>query len=171
MQIFSIAGSGFERVPNGMAKIENRAEAGFGFILTDDIGLDFTIALKEFWHLPFQPLEKANIVDDAIFNHFGQTSPEFSIRQSLQGVQVANYELRLMKCAHEILARFEIHPHLAANGTIHLGQQRCRDLDEGNSAQVCGRDETRKIAYDASAERYDERFSFQAVRRKLVVAL
>ena len=42
MQIFSIPGTVFYGVTNSMAKIKNGAKAGFGFVLTDDVGLDLT---------------------------------------------------------------------------------------------------------------------------------
>ena len=37
VQVFSVAGNVFDGVADGVAKIEDGAKAGFGFILADDL--------------------------------------------------------------------------------------------------------------------------------------
>ena len=54
MQKFSVAGTVFNRMADGVAEIQNRAQAAFRFVLADDFGLDFAAArddfAKAFWH-------------------------------------------------------------------------------------------------------------------------
>ncbi len=89
--------------------------------------------------------------------------------QSLERVEVAQNQLRLIKSADEIFAGLQIDADLAADGAVHQREQRCRRLNEGNSAQISRRDEAGQIADDPAAERDDEGFSFQPLLRKMVV--
>ena len=44
VQKFSVAGTVFNRVADGVAEIQNGAQAAFGFVLADDFRLDFAAA-------------------------------------------------------------------------------------------------------------------------------
>ena len=47
MQVLAVAGDGFERVADGVAEVEDRAQAGLGFVLSHHAGLDLTTARDE----------------------------------------------------------------------------------------------------------------------------
>ena len=49
-----------------------------------------------------------------------------------------------------------------------MREQRGRHLHERNAAQITRRNESREIAHHAAAERDDERFAFQPMRREPV---
>ena len=84
--------------------------------------------------------------------------------------QVAQHQPRLVERADEVLARLEVHADFAADGAVHLREQRGRHLHERQAAQVGRRHETRQIAHHAAAERDDEGLAFQPLRGQLVVA-
>ncbi len=62
----------------------------------------------------------------------------------------------------------QIDARFAADRAVHLRQQRRRHLHERDAAQIGRRHEAREVAHHAAAERDDEGFSFQPVRRQLV---
>ena len=63
----------------------------------------------------------------------------------------------------------QIDADLAADGAVHLRQQRRRHLHERDAAQIGRRDKSRQVADHTAAERDDERFSFQPMHRELVI--
>ncbi len=69
MQKCSVAGNVLDGVADGVAKIQNRAQAALGFILADDLRLDFAaardyrgenglVAVQNFRQVAFEPLEQ-----------------------------------------------------------------------------------------------------------------
>ena len=85
-------------------------------------------------------------------------------------VEIAQHQPRLIKRADEIFAGLQIDADLAADGAVHLRQQRRRHLHKRDAAQIRCRDKPRQIADHAAAERDDEGFAFEPVRREQVVA-
>src|SRR5678815_2925222 len=66
-----------------------------------------------------------------------------------------------MKRAHEILADGEVDAHLAADGTVHLREERGGYLHQRDAAQVRGGGESGDVADHATAERDDRRRSIE----------
>src|SRR5437660_1216183 len=66
-----------------------------------------------------------------------------------------------MKSAYEILARVRVDGDFPSDRSIHLREQRRRDLNEGNASQVncCGK--PGEVARDSAAERNDRVTSLQ----------
>ena len=116
VQEFAVAGNRFERVADGVAEIQDRAQTALGLVLAHHAGFDLAaaghdrgervrIALEQFGHDLFEPLEQFAVVNDAVFDDFGQAGPILPHRQRLQRAQVAQHKARLIKRADQILAR------------------------------------------------------------------
>ncbi len=116
MEEFSITGAVFDRVPDGVSKIQDGAEAGIGFVLADNIRLDlaaarddgrqsFGIALEQLGQALFMLRELNRIVNNAVFDDLGQTGNKLPLRQSCQRIHIAQHKLRLIKRANQIFAR------------------------------------------------------------------
>src|SRR6478736_8341555 len=80
VEIFAVAGNGFEAVADGVAEIQDGAQAALGFVLADDVRLDFTAARddfaerlgfapEQFRQVALQPGEQVSVVDDAVFDY------------------------------------------------------------------------------------------------------
>ena len=73
-----------------------------------------------------------------------------------------------MEGADQVLPMARVDPRLAADGGIHLGEQRGRNLDEAHAAPNTRRREAGEIADDAAAERHDEIAALQPCREDRV---
>ncbi len=60
--------------------------------------------------------------------------------------------MRLIERADQIFALRVVDADFAADRAVHLRQQRCRHMHEGDAAQVGGRGEAGHVADDAAAE-------------------
>ena len=60
-----------------------------------------------------------------------------------------------MERADKVLARLDVNRRLAADRTVHLRQQRCRNLDKPAAALENGRCKTRQVADNTAAKRDD----------------
>ena len=67
-----------------------------------------------------------------------------------------------MEGADEVLALGQVHTGLAAHARVDHGEQRRRQLHEGDPAQVRGSGEPGEVADHAAAERHDEARSVDA---------
>ena len=85
----------FDGVAEGVAEIENGANATFAFILTNHPGFDFAtafdrisqrlrVACQQFVQMLFDPIEKRHVGDRPVLDDLGQTGAEFARRQGLQ---------------------------------------------------------------------------------------
>ena len=72
----------------GMAKVQDSAQATFGFVLPDDLGLNLAttgdelseralIFAKQLRHLLLNPIEKRSIINDAVFDYLRETGAIF----------------------------------------------------------------------------------------------
>ena len=61
-----------------------------------------------------------------------------------------------MKRANQIFPGLQVHADFAADGTVHLREQRGGHLHERDAPQVGRGDEAREIAHDAAAQRDDK---------------
>ena len=130
----------------------------------------FGFAPQQLRQIAFQLREQPGIVNDAVFDDFGETGAKLAFGQSAQGIEIAQHQTRLVKRAHEIFTGLQIDADLAADGAVHLRQQRRRHLHKRDAAQIRRGDEPGQIADHAAAERDDEGFAFEPVRREQVVA-
>ena len=73
----------------------------------------------------------------------------------------ASTRTRLVEGAHQVLAVRRVDRRLAADRGIDLGQERCRDLDQGHATLEAGGCETRQIAHHAAAERHHAVAAFE----------
>jgi len=92
VQKTAVIGNYFNRMANRMAKIQNRTLPAFRFIPADDFGLDFATARnngseglgftpQQLRQIAFQQREQFCIVNDAVFDDFGETRAEITVRQ------------------------------------------------------------------------------------------
>ena len=77
---------------------------------------------------------------------------ELAARQRRQHRRVDDDRVRLIERADQVLAERVIHADLAADGAVHLRQQRRRHVNERDAAQVRRRREAGHVADDAAAE-------------------
>ena len=98
-----------------MAEVQDRAQTALSLILSHNTGLDLAaarhhrrkrvgVALEQFGHDLFEALEQFHVVNDAVFDDFGEAGAKLARRQRLQRVEIAEHEARLVKCADQILA-------------------------------------------------------------------
>ena len=76
-----------------------------------------------------------------------------------------------MECSHQILSGLQVNPHLAADGTVHLGEQRGGNLNEGDASQIGRGHKACQIAHNSTTEGHDETLPLNPMRGQLVVAL
>ena len=127
------------------------------------------IAAQQLRKVALQLREQPGVIDDAVFDDFGQAGAVFAFRQGLKRVEIAQHQPGLVKCAHQIFARLQVNADLSADGAVHLRQQGRRYLHERDAAQISRRDKSGQIADHAAAQRDNKRFSFEPVHRQLVI--
>ena len=86
------------------------------------------------------------------------------VRQRVQHFRIDEHFLRLIESPDQILPSCQIDADLAADATVHLGQQGSRDLDERHAAQEAGSRKTCEIPDDASTQGNDQ---FTAVQLEI----
>src|SRR6185369_12043657 len=117
-----------------------------------------------------EPIEKVRVGNDAVLNDLSQSGTEFTRGQTFQQLQIATDEPRLVKSADEVFSSFQVHAHFATDRTVYLGEQRRRDLDESDAAQVSCGHEAGQIAYHSAAQGHDHRFAIETHFGEFVVA-
>jgi hypothetical protein len=181
VEVVAVAGGGFEGVAYGVAEVEDGAEAGFGFVLADDGGFDGAAAgddtgefagleLEEAGQGAFELREECGVVDNAVFDDFGEAGAVFAAGEGAEGIQIAQHESGLPEGADEVLSGGEVDAGFASYGAIDLGEEGGGYLDEGDSAEVGGGDESGEVTDDAPAQGHDEGAAFQAMGGEVVVA-
>ncbi len=90
---------------------------------------------------------------EGVFGDFSLATSPFARRERCQEVGVAQHRTRLPKGADEVLTFGEIHPGLAANGSIDLGQQRRGDVHVGRASVIGGGGESSHVGDDPPTER------------------
>ena len=115
--------------------------------------------------------KRSGVRDDAVLDDLREALVELTRGQCPKGVDISHDQDGLMKCADEILAEGSVDRRLAADGTIHLREQRGRNLHIRNSAMINRRGETREISHHSAAERDDKRRAIQARGGHLITDL
>ena len=114
------------------------------------------VAPQQLGQVTLQALEKRGVVNDAVFDDLGEAGAKLAPGQAGQRIQIAQHQARLVEGADEVLAGLQVHAHLAADGAVHLRQQRRGHLHERDAAQIGSGHEARQVAHHAAAERDDE---------------
>jgi hypothetical protein len=167
VQILAVVRNGFEGMADGVAEIQDGPQAALGLVLPNHLGFDLTatghdggqrarVAVQQLGQLALQPRKQPGVVNDAVFDHFGEARAIFAHGQRSKGGQVAQHKPGLVKRADEVLARLQIQADLAADGAVHLGEQGGRHLHERQAAQIRRRHKSREIAHHTAAEGNDE---------------
>ncbi len=108
------SGRGFQRMPEGVAKIEQRPIAGLALVARHDLRLHPATdgdgmfprgpAIKHIAPVALQPGEEIGITDQAVFRHFGIASPHDACRQRIEQSGIGHDQDRLVKRTDQILA-------------------------------------------------------------------
>jgi hypothetical protein len=163
VQPFAIAERILDGVTESVAEVEERACSLLALVGRDDARLDLAgppYGMREGLHverqqplrIALEPAEESCIVDQPVFHDLCQSRSQFAHRQGAQRRQVGEHRARLVKGADEILAAGMIHAGLAADGRIHLREQRRRYLHEIDATLITGSRETRNVADHAATE-------------------
>ena len=171
----------FQSVSKGMAKIKQGAPALRTF-LTLIRGHHASFQFAGFNHgngqgcgvprnhrlaIGFAPMPEFAL-QQPMLGHFRIASAQFTRRQGAERIRIGQHDPRLMKGAGEVLPGLQIHPGLAANTTIHLGQQACRDLHKRQAAHGNRRREARQIPHHTTAKRNHRRAPIHAGRKQII---
>src|SRR5215475_10995820 len=165
---------GFERVPDGVAEIEDAAQAGFALIGRDDLGLDLATARDDAGEQrriepgdPFQILldqgEQVRVADHAVFDRLVKPRAQLPRGQAAQNARINDDRARLMESPDQVLAERVIDRRLASDRTVDLREQSRGNLDAIDSAQKSRGDKAREVAYHAAAERDHPVGSFKTI--------
>jgi len=167
MEKAAVAGERFEGVSEGMAEVEDFAEAGFAFVAADDGGFGGDaarddevergrVAAKESVEAILEIAVEGRVADDGVFDDFIKPGAVLARGKSAERVRINGDEAGLIEGADEVLAFGEVDAGLAADGAINLSDERGGDVDEGDAAQVAGGDKAGDVA-DHSAADGDEK--------------
>ena len=116
----------------------------------------------------FQPREKRLVAEHAVFGDFGIAGAELARRQGVEHRGVRDHQDRLVERADQIFSMRRVDAGLAADGGIHLRQQRGRHLHEIDAAAQDRGRKAREVADHAAAERDDEIVALDLRRDQLL---
>ncbi len=162
-----------ERVAERVSEVEQRALALLRLVPPDDAGLGFHARLDGVRQRPgferehgaivlLQPSKEGRIAEQPVLGNLCVSGAQLAIRERAQRVGIGEHQARLVEGADKVLALRRIDASLAADGGIHLRQQRRRDLHEANTAAQDRRRKSGEVADDAAAQRHDEITALQA---------
>jgi len=171
--VAAVLGDAFEGMGEGVAEIENLAEAGFAFIAADDVDFDLdvardelgkrrTIAPQNLLHIFLEHGEHRGVGNDGMLDDFGETPAKFAVGESAQQFRIGEHETGRIKGADEVLPFRQIHASFPADGAVHLCNERGGHMDECNAAEKTGRDESGDVSDDSAANGYHERSAISA---------
>src|SRR5690242_14540725 len=96
------------------------------------------------------------VADYSIFDDFIQAGAEFSTGKRLEDARIGENQLGRIEGADEVLAFRKINSGLSADSAIDLRDQCGGNVNETDSAQIAGGDETRHVANNSTADSHDE---------------
>ena len=163
----------------GVPEVEQRAFAGLALVRRYHHGLVLAgtgngisqgvgIARAQLLHVDLEPREEGRIHDQTVLDHFGKAGRELAFRQRIQRRGIGEHQARLVEGADHVLAAGMVDRRLAANGGIHLREQRGRHLDEWHAALVSCSGKTGEITDHAAPQRDDGGFAFAAMRQQMI---
>ena len=158
-----VVGAELERMPNGVAKVEDVADAEFvEFVLGDNVGFELHAAgndvdeglgiLREqfFQSAAFEVVKEGAGAYGAVFDDFSGARAQFASGEGLERGEVAEDEPWLGEGAHDVFDAPKIDGHLAANARVYGREQGGGHLDEGDAPAVHGRGEAPEVPHDAA---------------------
>ncbi len=163
-QPVGIAGEGFQRMAEGVTEIEQRAPAALlALVGDDDLGLGAgarlhgvaALAVVTGEHIApilLEPGEEGRIAEEPVFRHLGIAGAELALAQGRQHRDVGEHQARLMEGADQILALLGVDAGLAADGGVHLGEERGRHLHHAHAAAQDRGGEAGQVAHHAAAK-------------------
>lgn len=162
-----VAPRGLDRMAYGVTEIQQGPNVfSLELVLLDDARLDLATAPDDGG--PFRGtargdlIEQRGIADDPILDDLGDTRAQFAIIEGGEGGRVDDDQGRLVESTDEILALREVDGGLAADGTVHHGEERRGDLRVGHAAhEQCGK-KAGGIADGATPKREHRRSAVEA---------
>ena len=162
-----VAGGGFDGVADGVAEVEDHAEAVLFFVLTDDIGFDADgggydfgegggVAGEDEAGILLHVGEEAWVVDDAGLDGLLEAGAEFGGGQGAEKVGVGEDGEGMVEASDEVLAGGEVGSGFAAEGGVDLGEEGGGDLNVWDAAHVDGGEESGEVADNATTEGEEE---------------
>ena len=153
----------FQRVADGVPEVQNPAEAGLAFVGADDLRLDpgglgdggeqhRGVPGEERPGAGPEPVKERAARDHPVFDDLKQARPELAPRQRGEHGGVGHDYGRLVKGADQVLAERVVHARLAANGAVHLREERGRHMRQRDAAQERRRRKPSHVAYDTAAD-------------------
>ena len=119
MEELLVVGGGFDGVADGVAEVEDHAEAGFFFVFADDVGFDadgggdyfgqgfgvgVSFRVEDGCGVLFHVAEELGVVDDAGFDGFLEAGAELGGGEGAEEVGVGEDGLRVVEAADEVFA-------------------------------------------------------------------
>ena len=147
----------------GVAEVQQRPLALLALVPADDRRLDLAGAqdhvrqrlgslVEQLREVLLEPAEQLGIADEAVLDDLGEPGAQLARRQRGQGGGVAHHELGLVEGPDQVLAADVVDAGLAADGRVHLGQQRGGHLHEGDAALVAGGGKAGEVPDHAPAQ-------------------
>jgi len=139
MEELLVVGGGFDGVADGVAEVQDHAEARLLFVFADDVGFDadrggyyfrerfgvsvlFCVAcVQAGFGVLFHEAEEFCVVDDACLDGFLQAGAEFGGGEGAEKVGVGEDGLWVVEAADEVFAGCEVDAGFAADGGVDLG--------------------------------------------------
>ena len=163
MQQLAVVRGRLDGVADGVAEVQDHAQAGLLLVLADDLGLDADaggddllqgggVSRQDGVAVLLHEAEEGWVADDGGLNGLLQAGAEFGGGESAEKVDVAEDGEGVVEGADEVLAGEEVDAGLAAEGGIDLGEHGGGQANVADSAHVDGGEEARDVADDAAAE-------------------
>ena len=167
-----VVGGGLDGVAEGVAEVEDHAQAELFFVLVDDVGFDADgggdysgegglflrrgFFCEDGGYVFLEVGEEFGVVDDAGFDGLLQASAELVGGQGAEEVSVGEDGLGVVEGADEVFTSEEVDAGLAADGGVYLREQGGGELDVTDTAHVNGGEEAGDVADDSATEGEEE---------------
>ena len=153
----------FDGVAQGVAVVEDLAQAGFLQVLGDDAGFDGDGALDELTQdvgagirdglrILLHEVKDGGIGDEAALDDLRHAGDDLVLGQGVQRVQVGEHGGGRVEGAHEVLAFGRVDPGLAAHGRVDHAEEAGGHVDDLDAAQPGGGHETGEVGDGAAAD-------------------
>ena len=161
-----IAALRLQRVAEGVAEVQQGALVVLALVRRHDLGLGTAtaghrllprrrIARDDSGTVDLQPLEEVPVTQQAVLHHLRIAGQHLALGQAVQRAGIGQHQRGLVEGADQVLALRRVDRGLAAHGTVHLGQQAGRNLDEVGAPAQDRRRETGQVADHAATQRDD----------------
>ncbi len=178
MQEVFVTGFHFQRMPDGVAEIQDAAQIALAFVGGDHVGLHAhrlgnqplqrrRVLLQNALVVLLDEVKNVGAANDAALQRLVHSGAKLAVGQRAQRGGIDEHCARLMKRAQQVLAFAQVHAGLAADGGIHLRQQRGRHLHHVDAAHVDRSYESGDVAHHATAQGKDGRFAVHTLGYQL----